>query len=155
MSAKPLSATMAAGLADIIERGGKIIRHQGGWWTEPGATPRATIGHPFDWWIGGSTVQALVRRGEIEYTEWKQGRGLNFPIAAAVRKAVEIECYPCHRCGTGVETRWACNGGGMLSDPNSTLVADWVFHSSCWDGLLRESPPGEASAASDHQRGDR
>lgn len=79
-----MSATMAASLAEIIDRGGKIIRHQGGWWTEPGATPKGIIGHPFDWWLGGSTVQALVRRGEIEYTEWKEGRGFRFPIAASV-----------------------------------------------------------------------
>lgn len=82
MSQKPLSATMAVTLAEITLRGGKIVRHQGGYWTEPGATPRAVIGHPFDWWAGTRTIEALVRRGELEYTEWKDGRGGRFPVAA-------------------------------------------------------------------------
>lgn len=52
--------------------------------------------------------------------------------------AVEIEFYPCAQCGTAVETRWTKNG--MLRDDN-VLVADWVFHPSCWDMKLRENPP--------------
>ncbi len=53
--------------------------------------------------------------------------------------AIEEEVYPCALCRTGVVTRWTERG--MLSDPNITLVADWVFHSSCWDGMVRENPP--------------
>lgn len=84
MAQKKLTATMAIALGDIIEHGGKIVRHQGGYWTEPGAVMSPTIGHPFDWWLGTSTVEGLVRRGELSYTEHREGRGGRFPIAAAI-----------------------------------------------------------------------
>lgn len=51
---------------------------------------------------------------------------------------MEEETYPCAFCGTGVVTRWTERG--MVSDPNTELVADWVFHRSCWDGMVRENP---------------
>jgi len=51
-----------------------------------------------------------------------------------------IEFYPCRGCGTAVETQWTENG--MLSEPTkNVLVADWVFHPSCWDLMVRENPP--------------
>jgi hypothetical protein len=80
---RPMTATMAIALGDIIERGGKIVRHQGGYWTQPGAVHRGIIGNPFDWWLGTPTVEGLVRRGELEYTEWRDGSKGRFPIAAA------------------------------------------------------------------------
>lgn len=59
-------------------------------------------------------------------------------IRALLAPKIETEVYPCARCGTGVETRWTKDG--MLSDFHVVLVADSVFHGSCWDGLLRENP---------------
>lgn len=84
---KKLTATMAIALGDIIDRGGKIVRHQGGYWTEPGAVMSGTICHPFDWWLGTSTVEGLVRRGELTYTEHREGRNGSFPIAASVTRS--------------------------------------------------------------------
>jgi hypothetical protein len=52
---------------------------------------------------------------------------------------IEEKVYPCCMCRTGVVTRWTERG--MLSDHNIVLVADWVFHGSCWDALVRENPP--------------
>lgn len=50
-----------------------------------------------------------------------------------------MEVYPCAGCGTGVETYWTTKG--MISNRNYVLVASWVFHGSCWDGLICEHPP--------------
>ena len=30
---------------------------------------------------------------------------------------------------------------GIVSDPSYTLVADWVYHSTCWDKQVEEYPP--------------
>lgn len=84
MTKKPLSATMAIALGEAIEHGGKLVRHQGGYWTIPGAVMSATIGHPFDWWASTPTVNALVDRGRMKYVEWKEGRDRRFPIVAEV-----------------------------------------------------------------------
>jgi hypothetical protein len=54
--------------------------------------------------------------------------------------APEIAFYACACCGTAVETQWAADGGGMLRGDN-VLVANWVFHPSCWDMMVRENPP--------------
>lgn len=56
--------------------------------------------------------------------------------------AIEVAYYPCAFCGTGVKTRWIKDGGGMISDYNeNVLIANWVYHPSCWDGLVRENSP--------------
>jgi hypothetical protein len=81
---KPMTAIQAAAVADIIEHGGEIVRHAGGYWTYPGAVKSAAFSHPFDWWIGTSTVDGLVRRGELVYTEHRDGRNGRFPIRAAI-----------------------------------------------------------------------
>lgn len=80
----PMTATQAIALAEIIERGGAIVRQAGGFWTMPGAVKTAIIGVPFDWWLGTRTVDGLVRRGALRYTQWKDGRGGRFPIEARV-----------------------------------------------------------------------
>jgi hypothetical protein len=79
---KPLSAVMAGVLADIIDRGGVVVRHQGGYWTYPGAVPHGR--HRWDWYCGTTTIEALVARGELTYTEWRDGRRGRFPIKASI-----------------------------------------------------------------------
>lgn len=76
-----LSATMAIVLAETIDHGGKLERHAGGYWTYPGC-PRSWTRH--DWSAPTTTIEALVRRGKLEYTEWRDGRKGKFPIAASV-----------------------------------------------------------------------
>lgn len=77
-----LSATMAIALAEAIDHGGVLERRAGGFWTFPGA--QSTARNSFEWWVGASTIQALVTRGELQYTQWKEGRGGRFPIQAKV-----------------------------------------------------------------------
>lgn len=84
MSKKPLTATMAIALGEAIEHGGKLVRHQGGYWTVSGAVHLGIIGRPFEWWANTSTVDALVDRGRMKFTEYKEGRGGRFPILAEV-----------------------------------------------------------------------
>jgi hypothetical protein len=57
----------------IKERGGIITRFPGGFWTvEPWGQKT---------W-GTSSVEALVKRGVLEYCEWKENRNGRFPIRA-------------------------------------------------------------------------
>jgi hypothetical protein len=81
---RPMTATMAATLADIIDKGGKLVRRQGGYWTEPGAAHRGIIGHPYDWWASTPTIEGLVRRGELEYADWRDGSKGRFPIEVRI-----------------------------------------------------------------------
>jgi hypothetical protein len=81
MSGKPLSATMAAALGETIERGGKLVRYVGGYWSTAGIERNAGV--PI-WYVGASTVQALERRGRLRYTDWQEGRRGRFPIGAEV-----------------------------------------------------------------------
>jgi hypothetical protein len=78
-----LSATMAIALGETIEHGGTLIRLAGGFWTYDGCPRRAHDGVP-EWYVGATTVQALVIRNELSYTEWKEGRGFKFPIKATL-----------------------------------------------------------------------
>lgn len=52
--------------------------------------------------------------------------------------AEEILDETCPRCQRQVAVRWCA---GVVSDPEYVLVADWAYHSTCWDELVAESPP--------------
>ena len=79
MKEKPITATMAACLAYAHDHDGILHRYEGGRWAKRG-------------WSGcsekfnASTVQGLVDRGEMEYTEWKAGTHAPFPIVAKMTK---------------------------------------------------------------------
>lgn len=51
---------------------------------------------------------------------------------------VEIEETPCPWCKQTVRSYWTKQG--LLSRPSITLVADWIYHSVCWDELMKEHP---------------
>jgi hypothetical protein len=87
MAAKALSATMAVAIADTLERGGKLVRYQGGYWSVPGIMWNGSA--PV-WYIGTSTVEALRTRGYLTYTEYQQGRRGDFPIAAEVHAEPKV-----------------------------------------------------------------
>lgn len=78
----PLSATMVACIDDALEAGGELIRYQGGYWAARNA-PRASDGIPRPY-HGTPTVEALVARGEAEYSEYRDGRNGQFPIAVRI-----------------------------------------------------------------------
>lgn len=56
-----------------------ICRYPGGCWQAP---------RGYEKWmrsLGTRTVEALVRRGLAEYTEWKEGRSGRFPVRCELR----------------------------------------------------------------------
>lgn len=77
-----ITAAMAVALATATENGGALVRYVGGYWARAGAE-RDHNGVPVDH-AGTATVEALVRRGRLKYTEWKEGRGGKFPVRAEV-----------------------------------------------------------------------
>jgi hypothetical protein len=61
---------------DWIETcGGTITRYPGGFWYPDGD------GRPS---FGTTTIEALVKRGKLEYCDWKESHGRKFPIKAKV-----------------------------------------------------------------------
>lgn len=79
--AKALSATMVACIDFAREHGG-LVRFQGGFWTKAGAGWLGIA--PDAEWFGTSTVDACVSRGELAYSEYRDGRNGRFPIAAII-----------------------------------------------------------------------
>lgn len=66
-----------------VDTGGHLIRYPGGFWMRPDLE----VGnHTWlqDTWFGTTTIQALVARGELEYTKWQEGRNGRFPIEASI-----------------------------------------------------------------------
>lgn len=76
-----ISATMAACLDFAAEHGGKLVRHSGGYWTSQDC-PR-TRGVP-DRYFGEPTVEALVLRGRLRYSDFRGRRNSPFPVEAEV-----------------------------------------------------------------------
>jgi len=54
---------------------------------------------------------------------------------------IEQAFYRCPYCKNLVSTHWIVGGKGMLSEPHVALIADWVYHTECWDKLVEEHPP--------------
>lgn len=51
---------------------------------------------------------------------------------------IETETTNCPYCGKSVISYWV-KGGGCLSRPEEyLLIADWIFHSKCWDAQVEE-----------------
>jgi hypothetical protein len=76
---KELSKTMQELVAYMREHGGKIHRHPGGFWAKPAY---GYLGKSY----GTSSVEALVKRGVAQYTQWKDSSrgGGRFPIEATL-----------------------------------------------------------------------
>lgn len=59
--------------------------------------------------------------------------------------AIETDWFTCPYCWKRVPARFEINedgtNNGFISDPDTVLVADWVYHAKCWDEQLERSPP--------------
>lgn len=77
-----MSATMAIALDFAMESKGELVRYQGGFWA-PRGMPMQPHGAPADY-VNTTTIEALVARGKLKYTEFRTGRNGEFPIAVAV-----------------------------------------------------------------------
>lgn len=74
-----LTLTMAACL-ERLRAHGELVRMPGGYWVRQGV--KFSGSYPAEAWDGTTTVEALVRRGLAEYSQWQPGRGgKRFPIA--------------------------------------------------------------------------
>lgn len=59
-------------------------------------------------------------------------------------EVVEDCTATCPACGKPVEYKWV-TGNGFVSEPHNLLIADSVFHASCWEGCAKEVMPADAS----------
>ena len=73
-----LSETMQGALAHAKANGGSLVRYPDGFWCRDGL-----MDHAVPWW-GTSTVQALVKRGVMQYSEWRESANTRFPIRASI-----------------------------------------------------------------------
>ena len=73
-----ISATMAAALALAMEHGGKLSRHSGGYWSYAGWR------HGNGEYFGTTTIESLVARGRLRYSQWRDGRSGQFPVEVEV-----------------------------------------------------------------------
>lgn len=55
-----------------------------------------------------------------------------------MRQEEIVECI-CPGCGRIVKLRLNL---GVVSDPEYTLIADWVYHSECWEKQIEKFPMG-------------
>lgn len=76
-----LTPVMLKCMEFIREGDGSIYRHPGGFWGHAAFKLHESF--------GTSTVEALVKRGVLEYVEWQEGRGGRFPIRATRRTQYE------------------------------------------------------------------
>ncbi len=50
---------------------------------------------------------------------------------------IESETSLCPHCEKPVTSYWTPNG--CLAHPSYVLIADWIFHSLCWEEQLRRT----------------
>ena len=79
-----LSQKMQQALSYARRNGGQLRRYQGGYWAM-----EHWRGHEWPW-FGTSTVEALVARGAMSYSEWMEGRNGRFPVSAVVVETPNI-----------------------------------------------------------------
>lgn len=62
---------------------------------------------------------------------------------------IETEDIKCAECGIPITVYFGNNisgarnqhTGGVISRPEYVLVADWIFHTECWNKKVDENPP--------------
>ena len=99
---RPLTTQQTAALAMAVDHGGKLIKFSGAYWTFPGC-PHS--GHPWNEHYRSTTIEALVRRGHLQYTQWVKGPGLRFPVAASLLPPWETQNERQHASNTKTTVR--------------------------------------------------
>ena len=72
-----LSPEMKRVLDHAIENGGVLVRYPGGYWTHRNCEWAGTAPA---WYVGTTTIEALVKRGRLTYSKWQPSRRGEFPI---------------------------------------------------------------------------
>ena len=60
---------------------------------------------------------------------------------------VEPLVTKCPGCGEPVTSYWMKNNTGCISRPEYTLIADWIYHSPCWDEQVKNYNPEPTTGA--------
>lgn len=83
-----VSATMTAAMALAHDGGGRLIRMRGGFWAKPGTGWDGA--RPAGEWHSTPTIQALVKRGLVEYSKWQKRTWAEphdtFPIEVTIKE---------------------------------------------------------------------
>jgi hypothetical protein len=81
--------------------------------------------------------------GRLEVSPDREGHRVR-DVGSRMPQLHNIEAEPvvsvCPFCRQNVTTYWMKNNSGCLSRPEYTLVADWAFHSACWDKFVEQNP---------------
>lgn len=51
---------------------------------------------------------------------------------------MEEDATICPYCQLTVSYKWH---NGFITEPHNVLIADWVYHSKCWNKQIEEHPP--------------
>lgn len=81
-----LSPTMQRAVDYAAKHGGVLARFPGGFWRESTWSQWSTA-QAYHHHFGTPTIEALVKRGAAEYTEWQEGRNGRFPVKVALRSS--------------------------------------------------------------------
>jgi hypothetical protein len=55
----------------------------------------------------------------------------------------DAEVHECPYCRKSVVIYVELDGTGVISHESYDLIANWVYHSACWDQQMREHPSNE------------
>ena len=54
-----------------------------------------------------------------------------------------IEEHICPYCQKPVQVSIDTKSGGIIPSTTYDLIADWIYHSACWDEFTTKFPPDE------------
>jgi hypothetical protein len=54
----------------------------------------------------------------------------------------DVELVVCPYCQKDVIVFVELDGSGVISHESYDLIANWIYHSACWDEQMRRFPPG-------------
>lgn len=63
----------------------------------------------------------------------------------------DAEVHTCPYCQGDVCVYITMDTGAIISYETYVLIADWVYHTKCWDALMLKYPPGEGEVSDGFQ----
>jgi hypothetical protein len=118
-----LSQEMFKLLQDIKISSGYTFRTAGGYWW---------AGKDHKTHYSTCSVKALVKRGILIYTEWKQGKNYNFPIRADIAPAEKAE---------PVQNTLTTGSASTVRDGDGPHGTDLDPYSEAYDYVKRNKQP--------------
>jgi hypothetical protein len=78
---------MQAALKMAHDHGDELVRIPGGYWTWRGCPFNGGVPQES---FGTTTIEAIVTRGCLVYSEWKENARGKFPVAATAKRAAAV-----------------------------------------------------------------